>query len=273
MISVIIPTIWRETIWSSLESINLTLKNYEYEVVLIGQENNIFNELKRDYPVKLVVPPSNNSIGLKRKLGVENASYDTIAFLDDDDMWIVKYKKKQFEIFFSNDNDYKLSWGGIRLLKDGKHLMDRIEIPRNPRKEIWYYNFIPTSSIIVSKKLIEDVGNFDPRFKVMEDWDLNLRILMKDGVSLLPYNNIVVTYTINSNKRKLKEFAEAYELLFKKYDVFNKDKCVRSFHKIRQNFMMGNFIGALKYIYTPLICPHTIKTFIREFKNMLMFGR
>ncbi len=274
MISVIIPTLWRETLIATIESVDATLKEYDYEIVLIGEDNPMFDELKDNYPVKLILPEDASSIGSKRKIGIENAKYDNIAFLDDDDVWIVKYKKQQFEKYFSSNSKYKLSWGGIRLIKNGKHVGDRIEVPSNPRYDIWYYNFIPTSTIIVSKELIERVGNFDPRFKVMEDWDLNIRMLMFEKTELLPINEIVTTYTINPNKTKqrIKEFADAYELLFSKYEKFSKDRCVYSFHKIRQNIMKGKYFSAIKYIYTPILCPHTIRVFIREFKNMITFG-
>ena len=68
-------------------------------------------------------------------------------------------------------------------------------------------NFIPSGSVMVRKKVLDELGGFDTEFVVAEDYDLWLRIAKKHDIAfidqvLLHYRRFADSVFLNAKKQK-----------------------------------------------------------------------
>ena len=176
-----------------LESImSQTYKNVEIVVsddCSIDNSLEIINEYERKYPgiVKVISSSINRGVARTRHEAILQAKGEYITTLDSDDYYyddqklekemelILQYKKQDKDILaFSNivlvkgDKTVIRVWGNSDNLKEGK-IFDDI-ITRSC--------MIPRDFIMKSEAYLE-VGGYDFRFPIYEDWDLKIRLAKK----------------------------------------------------------------------------------------------
>ena len=182
-ISVIIPTFNRsKTIFRAIDSIlKQTYKPYEIIVVDDGSTDGTKNLVINKYPSIKYFYQSNNGVSKARNKGVHESKGEWIAFLDSDDEWLPKKlqeQKKNLEqnptTFISHTNEIWIR-NGVRVNQMKKHqkfggyIFDKcLEFCR-----------MSPSSIMIHRKVFEDVGNFDEDLLVCEDYDLWIRVTSK----------------------------------------------------------------------------------------------
>ncbi len=122
MISVIIPLYNKElSVKKALESvINQRFKNIEILVVNDGSTDNSVNVVKdfKDKRIRLV-EKENGGVSSARNLGINEARYNWIAFLDADDFWFEDHLFKASEIINKHDNVNVISSGFAKAKKNG----------------------------------------------------------------------------------------------------------------------------------------------------------
>lgn len=205
-ISVVIPSYNPGKLLSeAIKSIHIqTYRNYEIIIIDDGStdgtrewlENNADN-LKVKY-----VFQSNAGAAAARNKGVDLAKGDYIAFLDADDIWLPTKLELQVKSLNKGKGEYLLSFTNGVLVKGEETLqiiMDNLEdkdkptelfdlYAKPPVKVDFNWNFkihsIPTSSILVSKSLFQDVGGF-PHLIQGEDFVLLQLILSKTNAVCL----------------------------------------------------------------------------------------
>lgn len=187
LISIIIPAYnaekyIKETIDSALEQ---THKNIEIIIVNDGSTDNTENIIKSytDDRIKYFKQKNSGLAGIARNTGIRQANGDYIAFLDADDIWVKDKLKKQIKIL---DNTTALVYSDGEISgathKNGKKFSDFSKFYRGRVfHNLIKNNFIPTSSVVVKRKALGDVGIFseDKKLRVGEDYDLWLRISKK----------------------------------------------------------------------------------------------
>ena len=182
-ISVIIPTFNRsKTIFRAIDSIlKQTYKPYEIIVVDDGSTDGTKNLVINKYPSIKYFYQSNNGVSKARNKGLHESKGEWIAFLDSDDEWLPKKlqeQKKNLEqnptTFISHTNEIWIR-NGVRVNQMKKHqkfggyIFDKcLEFCR-----------MSPSSIMIHRKVFEDVGNFDEDLLVCEDYDLWIRVTSK----------------------------------------------------------------------------------------------
>jgi len=182
-ISVIIPTFNRsKTIFRAIDSIlKQTYKPYEIIVVDDGSTDGTKDLVINKYPSIKYFYQSNNGVSKARNKGVHESKGEWIAFLDSDDEWLPKKlqeQKKNLEqnptTFISHTNEIWIR-NGVRVNQMKKHqkfggyIFDKcLEFCR-----------MSPSSIMIHRKVFEDVGNFDEDLLVCEDYDLWIRVTSK----------------------------------------------------------------------------------------------
>jgi glycosyltransferase involved in cell wall biosynthesis len=157
-----------------------TFKNYELIIIDDGSTDRtddllipLINLGKIKY-----LKSENRGVSFARNWGAKNAVGKFIAFLDSDDEWFPY--KLQRQVDYLNQNPHlKIVYGEeIWMRKDRRVNQKAI----HKKSGGWILSkcvqqcLIAPSSVMLEKKLFDEVGGFDESFVVCEDYDLWLRI-------------------------------------------------------------------------------------------------
>lgn len=183
-ISVIIPTYNRSTLLPrALNSVaRQTWRCGEVIVVDDGSSDTtgvLLEQQGRSAGMNLrVFHQENQGPGAARNLGIKKAVYPLIAFLDSDDHWHKRKIEVQYQALKAHPQ-YQVSHTFERWLRRGLHLnQKKIHIPR--QGDIFSHCLrlcgVGMSTVLIEKKLLQQVGCFDESLRCCEDYDLWLRI-------------------------------------------------------------------------------------------------
>lgn len=181
-VSVIIPMYnSSNTIIDSINSIlNQSYKNYEiiiiddgskddsYEIVKeFINKNNLMNIIK-------LLKQENKGPSEARNNGIKNSNGEYIAFLDSDDVWKKDKLKKQVKLM----NEYhEVALVGCNINNElnnkNRYILDI------SYKMLLFKNYFFTPTVMIRKKILDDVGLFDLKQSYSEDYNLWLRICKK----------------------------------------------------------------------------------------------
>ncbi len=245
MVSVIIPTYNRkDTIIRAIESV-LNQKYKDTEVIIIddGSVDNTEDIIKSLYNYLLkkdkirYIRIKHSGVSKARNTGIKNARGEWIAFLDSDDEWLPDKLQKQMQ--YLDSSNYLICHTDEIWIKDGK----RINQGKKHKKfEGWF--FIPSlrmclispSSVVIHKDVFKNVGYFDESFKVVEDYELWLRITSRYPVGFLS-EKLTVKYGGHSDQlSKNIDGIERYRMLaIEKFIVENSN------NKNISNFLKAAF--------------------------------
>jgi glycosyltransferase involved in cell wall biosynthesis len=193
IVSVIIPTYNREKyICNAVESVlNQTYSNFEIIIVDDGSTDNTPNLILEynDNRIKFL-SQKNQGQGVARNTGIIASSGKFIAFLDSDDIWKITKLEDQIKFFQANKEiawSYTDAYAFDILSGDVLYLFsDNVsQYSGSIAKKLILNNFIGTSTVIVKKKVLNEVGLFTNLPKA-QDWELWLRIASKYQVDKLP---------------------------------------------------------------------------------------
>jgi glycosyltransferase involved in cell wall biosynthesis len=133
----------------------------------------------------LRAPP--RGVAAARNAGVAASDATWIAFLDSDDLWEPAKLAVQMTWLAARPS-YRIAQTGERWLAGGRH--------RNPRawhrKEEWLFPrclercLVSPSAVVIRRDLYDALGGFDPTFALCEDYELWLRIALREAVGLVP---------------------------------------------------------------------------------------
>lgn len=178
MVSVIIPTYNRaklliEAVQSVLDG---TYKNIEIIVIDDGSSDDTKSILNKKYKnkskVKIISNTRKKGPAGARNTGLLAAKGDYIAFLDSDDLWM----PKKLEVQLKGMEKAKSSFSST-FCKYVNYACTRYNIPSgNIFKALLAENYIRTSSVIITKEVVQKIGLFDEEIFGTEDLDYWLRI-------------------------------------------------------------------------------------------------
>lgn len=191
MVSIIIPTYNRgHLIERAIDSVlNQTYSSYEIIVIDDGSTDNTGNVIEAigDDRIRYIALPENQGVAHARNVGIREARYEYLAFLDSDDEWLPDKLMLQMDKMSKSSAKYGLVYcrmGG--LLRDGS---TRFVCPHQDYvKEILegdlfrpllLQNVIGTPAMLVRRECLDQVGGFKESLKCLEDWELILRIAKK----------------------------------------------------------------------------------------------
>ena len=215
-ISVVIPCFNRKnTLSRSIDSvINQTYKPFEIIVVDDGSTDGTRDFILNSYPnIRYFFQPK-KGVSSARNKGIRESSSNWIAFLDSDDEWLpqkLEKQKNQLEkhsgIFISHTNEIWIR-NGVRVNQMKKHqkyggyIFDKcLDICR-----------MSPSSVLIHIRVLEDIGVFDEKLQVCEDYDLWLRISSKYSV-LFEKELLIIKYGGHKDQlSKVKQGIEQYRI-------------------------------------------------------------
>ncbi len=189
-ISVIIPTYNRARLLPRCldSTISQTLKPLEIIVVDDGSTDSTRAQAQRDYPGITLISQANSGVSSARNAGIRAARGDWLAFLDSDDSWIPDKLERQAQVILKSP-DISIVHTDEIWIRNGKRVN-----PRHKHRKYGGLIFkrclplcaISPSSVMIHRRVFEQVGLFDETLPVCEDYDLWLRICARMPVALVP---------------------------------------------------------------------------------------
>lgn len=132
---------------------------------------------------------ANAGLANARNTGIAESSSDFIAFLDDDDLRLPGSLDQQLHAI-NVDENFALCYGQV-LIGDAQRQLPTGEIYplQCPRGDIFWEliedNFIPMPSVLARKSSLLDAGGFNTDLKLLEDWDMWLRLSERSPVTAI----------------------------------------------------------------------------------------
>lgn len=230
LVSVVIPTHNRaKLLIRAINSVlDQTFSNLEIIVVSDGSTDNtrdiVMKFENEDSRVRLIEVNPGKGGNYARNLGIKYAQGDYVAFLDDDDEWYCTKIFEQMQVF-KQDADVGLVYTGCHIIYDDEKV-EYLSIGNSKgdlSKKILYDggSIGTTSTIMVKKNLLNEVGGFDPELGAMQDYELCIRLcqLTKVGVvekELINYYNYRSNQQISSLTQK---YIEATKYILNKHKL------------------------------------------------------
>ena len=177
MVSIVITTYNRRSFLKEavLSVINQDYQDKEILVIDDGSTDRSFEEV-RGLPLRYVWK-ENRGISSARNMGINISRGEFIAFLDVDDLWKKGKLTRQLEAMI--ENQFDISYTDEIWIRNGEHLNQK---DRHKKYSGDIFErclplcIISPSSVVIKRKILDEVGLFDETLPVCEDYDIWLRI-------------------------------------------------------------------------------------------------
>lgn len=262
MISIIVPVYEHpDLLRDALDSIgNQTTDDYEVLVVDDASSTD-FEPVIDDYDdrVRLVTHEENRGAAAARNTGIEHADGDHIAFLDADDTWKPTKLERQRDVFENGDNDLGLVYTGFV-----QYELDGSEWERHPEargdiylEELERDRVHPTSTVMVRRSVVEEVGGFDTSLPSRQDYDLWIRITEQYDVDFVDEILVEKREQEDSISKDFESRIRGDQAVLQKvrnrlgeFGVLSKSKILSyHYHVLGRDYESnGNRLGAVKYL-------------------------
>ena len=155
---------------------------------------------------------ANAGVSAARNRGIGESTEEIIAFLDADDVWLPQKVENQVQVFLSHPEVALVAADRMEIDAQGGLLLDSLfkkqglhelfaELGGGPIPQVLsrlvQVNFIPTSSAMVRKSALGQVGVFDTAIRYGEDLELWARIAAQYGIACLP--QVLIRYRQHGN--------------------------------------------------------------------------
>ncbi len=196
MISTVIPTYNRiKVIERAVNSVLNQDTTEEHEIIIVddgstdGTETYIKNKYRNEIEsnkIKYIKIP-HSGVSRARNVGITHSRGEWIAFLDSDDEWLKQKLTSQINYLRAHP-EYLICHTDEIWIKNGKRINQG---KKHLKQEGWFFEpslkicLISPSSVIINKKIFEAIGLFDESFKVVEDYELWLRITSRYQVGYI----------------------------------------------------------------------------------------
>lgn len=190
-VSVIIPTYnYAQYIKQAIDSVlSQTFRDLEIIVVDDGSTDNT-REILQGYGDKIkYFYQENKGISKARNLAISKATGEYIALLDADDVWLPIKLERQLDIIENNPDLGFVCSAALVVNGDGNYI-DCWGVQKK-RPETFEYlfnlNYIQPLSMVIRRRCLDEVGYFDPRLPISQDYDLVLRLTKRFKFFFIDY--------------------------------------------------------------------------------------
>jgi len=276
-ISIIVPSIGRETLFDCLKS--LKNQNYEdFEILVVSFEKSIENKVKR-LGARFVFSPKAN-VSFQRNLGIRESRGEYVCFIDDDAIAESSWIKNLIESF--TDEKIVCAGGKINLINEseipkelkleknifggflGETLLDT-EVGEIKKPMLW------GSNICFRKKIFDEVGYFDERIGrtpdlplCNEETEIQERILKKQFKII--YNSRALVW----HKVFPERLTESYFLQRSFWQGYSEIIASRRYDNVKK-FIENSKFSFWNFLMKEKIFENIFETFIAEDLNKKIF--
>ena len=205
LVSIIIPTLGRETLYPLISNLLKQKTSFEFEIVLIPQVK-LKKELLNDKKIKIYSEKLGKGFAYYRNYGIKNSKGDILVFIDDDEMpmnlnWLENITNKLIT------KEEEVITAGVKIKLGQGYLTDCISLLGFPGggaigfKTMWkvdkknYTEHLCSGNLAITKKMLEKIDGFSDELKNgNEDVDLGNK-LSKNKVKI-KYCEKVTVYHI-----------------------------------------------------------------------------
>ncbi len=219
LVSIVIPFYENiDLLKKAIQSVlNQKLKNYE--LIIINDKQDILNInflkklKKKSKKIKIIYNSKNIGAGHSRNKGIKLSKGKYIAFLDSDDQW--KKNKLSEQIKIMEKKKYLASHTSYNIVD----LKNKV-LSKRTAKNLDYFKLLKScdiglSTVVLSKKILNNVSDPFPSLKTKEDYVLWLKIAKK-GLTFYGINKILTIWRNTPNSlsksiyQKIKDALKVY---------------------------------------------------------------
>ncbi len=292
MVSAIITTHNRKKLLRrAIESVmNQTYKDLEC-IVVDDAGTDETEEYIKDFiesgRIKYIYIPKNESKGGNhaRNIGIQSSNGEYLAFLDDDDEWMPEKTEKQVAVL-EEDAAVGFVYCGIITEQnmdpstrhygpmDEEHLKDGELI-----KEVLIRIITTTTTIMIRKKIIDEVGLFDEDLRYWQEYEYSIRLLQVTKAKCIR-EPLILYRIIDGDKQRLSNKISGWEESVKYienkhkilFDELSEDeRALRDVYVCIDGFARGRAANSkrimIKYAWRVLSNPRCRKIAIKKYRN------
>lgn len=251
-ITVVIPTYNRYDFLKRAVASVLAQTYPAKEIIIVddGSTDETF-QIQNEFPQVKYIYQKNKGVSAARNLGIKNAKYDWIAFLDSDDTFCKDKLQKQVD-FHQKNRDIFISYTAENWVRDDLE----IQVPKKFQKigrnifleNLPYCNIAP-SSVVIHKNIFDTLGCFDETLEVCEDYDLWLRISSLHEVGLVN-EQLITKYAGHKDQLSFKHWGMDRFRVVVLEKLLQTVHCQEKIEKIKQELLKKYQLllkGAIKY--------------------------
>lgn len=194
LISVIIPTFNRaRCVLRAVESAaNQTYPDIEIIVVDDGSTDGTAPLLRTyacRHPFRFIESGANEGAPAARNRAIAISNGRWVAFLDSDDIWHARKLERQVAALVAAGPEFGACYTALADYDDTGRLcgMSRAIDQGDLRAGLMTHNLVgSTSSVVVRRDLLREVGGFAPGLKSCQDWELWLRLAERTKFACVP---------------------------------------------------------------------------------------
>ena len=293
LVSVIIPTFNRSNlVVKAIDSVLAqTYPNVEIIVIDDCSTDNTISVLEK-YGNKIQFHRNdvNSYVGFTRNFGVSIAKGEYIAFLDSDDCWLPD--KLEVQISWMKINKFDISVTSFYTYHKNTNSLTRKDRPYSSKLrfiDILYGIYIaPGSTLVMKRDFFVSIGGYNVSYRRLEDWDLLIRIFLKNeqiGFLKNPTAQIFASndYTVSNLKESSKKlFRENSKSLWHAkwyypiilivgllFELFVANFRSKRYIKAAGYFIMLNFLCLFQHPYFSIHTFAIKKLFMKKLSNMV----
>lgn len=241
--------------------VNQTYK--EWKIILVNDKGNM-NRIEKiidnnDIPKeRYLIINNEGQVGLHKSINLGAKAVDTefVVMHDDDDTWDSKFLEETIGYLKLNEDCMGVITHSHKVYE--KVVNDTIKIKKvkqfnNDLKDvISLYDMIKNNlfspiSFVYRAKVYKEIGYFDESLEVLEDWEFNLRFLMKYDIHII--EKTLANYHIRQNnniEEAFKNTITSKKKMHLKYDTIIRNRYLRQDINNKQ-FGMGVLMNILKW--------------------------